>query len=189
MTPYLDSDELYHRLKACIAQMPSFGSIEHSTYAWLAEASMLVRAVFEGTPTPGKFDFAAEGLQNIAQRMIHIHTIQFTLHRAFANAEAVAPSASRGGFIPAGGRFEALRAVSAILKEGQTDCLFIDPYMGQATLMDFAREAKEGASIRLLTDRERTKPSTMQSALQRWEDEFGTRRPIEIRFTPCHGPP
>lgn len=185
MTPRMDPDEIYHRLKACLAQMPTFGSVETATYQWMGEASLLVKAVFGGTSlTPSTFDSNLEGLGDIARRMDHIHKIRVTLYRAFAIAEAAAPSAARGGFIPAGARFEALRTVSTILKQGQADCLFVDPYMGSETLMDFAREAKDGTSVRLLTDRERTKPGAMQPLLQRWQDEFGPSRPIEIRFTP-----
>ena len=59
---------------------------------------------------------------------------------------------AQGAFIPAGNAFDALAALSKVLRLAATDLLIVDPYMDEKTLIDYVRLANAGVTIRLLAD-------------------------------------
>jgi hypothetical protein len=59
---------------------------------------------------------------------------------------------ARGSFIAAGSAMDALNAISKVLKGVSKSVLFIDPYLDEVILSDFAPLIPQGVQIRLLTD-------------------------------------
>ena len=93
--------------------------------------------------------------------------IAVVLHRTLARAEFPAPVAAQGAFITAGNAFDALAALSKVLRLAATDLLIVDPYMDEKTLIDYAGLANAGVTIRLLADAAHVKP-TLKPAAAAW---------------------
>src|SRR4029077_2641824 len=61
------------------------------------------------------------------------------------------------------------------------EVLIVDPYMDEKALIDFAPLAPEGIAIRLLADEKDHKP-TLHPAQERWVQQYGKSRPLEVRL-------
>jgi hypothetical protein len=107
--------------------------------------------------------------------------IMSILYRALAAAELNAPVPLSGSFISAGNALDAMAAIGKVLGTAKRDVLIVDPYADEKALTDFAPLAREGISVRMLADEKDHKP-TLQPARERWIQQYGTARPLEIRL-------
>lgn len=114
-------------------------------------------------------------------RHARVDDIMAVLFRAFAQAELDAPSSATGSFIAVGSAFDALRALSEVMKEAATDLLIVDPYMAEDALTNVAILANEGVSIRLLSDEATVRPG-LKPAAAAWCQQYGSKRPLEARL-------
>jgi hypothetical protein len=114
---------------------------------------------------------------------IHAQKITSILHRALAAAELKAPVSLSGSFIPAGNALDAMAAIGRVLGTAKRAVLIVDPYMDEKALTDFVPLAAEGISVRLLADEKDHKP-TLRPAQERWVQQYGKKRPLEVRLAP-----
>jgi hypothetical protein len=182
----LTPEALYVQIGQLMAQMPDLKSetVTPELHKWLARAVALVEEVGDITD--------AVTLRTLADQMVTMARIPGVqddlaeqivpiIHRALARAELKAPASAQGVFIPAGNSFEAFAAVGRVLGTATADVLIVDPYGDEKLLTDFAIQAPERIPIRLLTDAKRYKP-TLVPAAQRWKQQYGPDRPLEVRL-------
>jgi hypothetical protein len=98
-----------------------------------------------------------------------------------AAAEVEAPASEQGAFFAAGNEFDAYTAISKVLGSARERLLVVDPYMDGKAVADFLTSASEGVAIRVLADEASVK-QTLAPAAQKWEGQFGGRRPLEVRL-------
>lgn len=181
-----DPEALYLQLGRLVAEMPDLENapLTPDVQRWLARAAHLVAETY-GAPNTEHIGIvsASDNLTGFLRPM-NAHRIATIVHRALARAEAKAPAAARGAFIPAGGAFDVLQSVGQVLSTAQHRVLIVDPYMDHKVLTDFAPVAREGVTVHLLSDREYTKPEALVPWVQRWHDQFKDLRPLLARQTP-----
>ncbi len=128
------------------------------------------------------FSTATNGLSGVL-REHKAHEIVTILHRALARAELNAPAAARGAFIGVGAEFDALQAMGKVLREATKNLLFIDAYMDEKVLTDFAPLAPEGVVIWVFGDSSSSKVASLRPAAERWVKQYGATRPLEVRLS------
>lgn len=184
----IEPESLYLQLAHLVSEMPDLEAenrISPDTYRWLATASVLVSEAKVGAGGVGdavSFRISSDNLQG-SLRERHAHQIRAIVYRALAKAEADAPAAYRGNFIPVGAEFTALQAIGKVLAEAAKEVLFIDAYMDATVLTDFAPMAPPQVNVLLLSDSFYTKPDKLLPAATRWENQFGTSRLLEARLS------
>jgi hypothetical protein len=183
----MDPESLYAQLGRLVETIPSDLNARPmltSTRQWLGRACALVD--FAGTPFDAS-DFRSAIRQlsavNVGASYFAAEEIATILHRVLAIAELKAPVSARGAFIPAGNAFDALAAISKSLSGAERDVLFVDPYMDEKALTDFAPLASEKVGIRLLADQQSHK-ATLRPAFERWRSQYGDSRPLAARLAP-----
>lgn len=179
----LTPEALYGQLGQLVAEMPelgqSAGPITPEMNRWMGRAAALVELVCD-TADAAYFRVAAQSLHGVL-RDDNAQAIAAIVHRALAQAEMMAPAASRGAFIAAGSTFDAFAAVGKVLSLAKTDVLIVDPYADEKVLTDFAPLAPERVRVRLLADWAAYKQS-LKPAAGRWVQQYGQTRPLEVRF-------
>jgi len=183
-----DPASVYAQLSQLVREMPNLRALPPfppETLMWLGRASNLVEELY-GSPFNSDVITLTSACNFLgsANQLINAHQIESVVFRALAVAEAKAPAAAQGSFVSVGAAFTALQAVSKVLAEAAVDALIVDPYMNAVVLTDFAPLAKERVRVRLLTDSFTTKPDALRPAFQRWQQQYGPARPLELRFTP-----
>ena len=184
----LTPEALYLQLGSLVAEMPDLanGPITPEMNRWLGRATTLAEMVLSAAGDMADVAIlrvAANGLGGAA-RDFNAQTITAIIHRALARAELNAPATSQGVFIAAGSTFDAFAAVGKALGEAKTDVLMVDPYADEKVLTDYAVLAPDTVSLRLLTGKE-TYKSTLKPAAERWLQQFGLARPLEVRLVPA----
>jgi hypothetical protein len=164
-----------------VAEMPDLarGPITPETNRWLGRAAALV----ELTGDTANFVSLKVASQNLATvlRETNAQTIAVIVQQALAKAEVNAPATSQGTFIAAGSTFDAYAAVGKTLAQAKTDVLMVDPYADEKVLTDYAALAPDTIAVRLLTDKASHK-NTLKPAAERWLQQFGPARPLEVRL-------
>lgn len=180
----MDAESLYLQLGQLIAEMPEIAGRVPTPkiQRWLGRAAYLVTEAAVGTD-PHLFTLATSGLTGTL-RFEHAQTIVAIVYRALAFAEAKAPSSARGGFVGVHQDLDALQVVGKILEEARQDVLIVDPYMDSKVFTDFGPTAPASVALRLLSDSHYTRIDAVRPAMLRWVQQFGTTRPIEVRFSP-----
>lgn len=180
----LTPEALYLHLGQLVAEMPDLASvtITQEVNQWLGRASALVEEVGNLADT-ATLNVAANNLNNRAMRQANAHAITAIVHRALAKAEMNAPAGAKGAFVAAGNAFDAFAAVGKVLARAQADIFIIDPYADEKALTDFAVQAQEGVTIRLMADQKDRKASLIPAA-QNWVKQFGAARPLTVRLSP-----
>lgn len=181
-----DWEALYHQLGQVISDEPTVpegnerGSSE--ILRWLGRAEALIDEV-SGLVDHSRFGQLRSVMLTATRtdaesQMRHIRGL---LYAALAKAEMNAPAAAKGAFIPAGSAFDALSAISSVLRECRGSILVVDPYMDAVALTDFLPMVSAGIAIRLLASgKQRT--AGLPEAVERWRTQFAQERPIELRF-------
>lgn len=184
-----DPESLYRQLGQLVAETPldlaGPAPISSDTHRWLGRAAVLVAEAspgFDNVMDPITFTTASNGLAGVL-RATNAHEIVCVLHRALARAEANAPAAARGAFIPAGAEFDVIQVLSKVLGKAKASALIVDPYMDAKVLTDFAPLAEKGVLIQLLSDSKSTDPAAVIPAATRWIKQHGADRPLEARQT------
>lgn len=183
--PGMDPEKLYCELGHLAASVPEFPHTtpDRNAQIWLGR----VAARLEQSADPGdridaaKFKTACDLLANFTLHESSVQQIVVILHRALARAEARAPAAAQGAFIPAGDAFTALAAVGKVLEIARTSILIIDPYADANLLTDFAVLAPEGIAVRVLADKAGCKPG-LKPAAERWAAQYGGKRPLQVHL-------
>lgn len=181
-----DWEALYHQLGQIISDEPKIPSGEKrgssEVLRWLGRAEALIGEV-SGVADHSRFGslrtvmLTAIGTDAESQ-MRHIRG---QLYAALAKAELNAPTAAKGAFIPAGNSFDALTAVSGVLRECRGSVLVVDPYMDAVALTDFLPMVTEGVSLRLLAS-DKQKTAGLPQAVERWKIQYAQARPVELRL-------
>lgn len=179
----MDPQALYAELGRLVVEMPDLSHqrlLSTEEMRWLGRVSTLVQQVGDHMDT-AELTLAVQRVNSAARASV-AQDIAVILYRALAKAELKAPITDRGAFIPAGNAFDAMAAVGRVLGAAERDVLIVDPYLDDKALTDFAALAPEGVTIRLLADGGYRKPSLMPAA-QRWLQQYGAVRPLEVRLT------
>lgn len=183
-----DWEALYHQLGQVIADEPAIpegderGSSE--ILRWLGRGEVLIDEV-SGAGDHFKFGQLRSTMLTATRtpaesQMRHIRGL---LYAALAKAEMNAPAAAKGAFIPAGSAFDALAAISSILRECVGLVMVVDPYLDAVALTDFLPMLSDGVALRLLASGKQ-RNAGLPEAVRRWETQFGAARPITLRFAP-----
>jgi hypothetical protein len=181
-----DWEALYHQLGQIISEEPKIPSGDKrgssEVLRWLGRAEALVLEVSGSVEAYKLGDLRATMLRTTRidpeAQMSHIRAL---LYAALAKAEINAPTAARGAFIPAGSSFDALTAVSGVLRECRGSVLVVDPYMDAVALTDFLPMVRDGVPLRLLASNKQ-KNAGLPEAVERWKVQYAERRPIELRL-------
>ena len=181
-----DWEALYHQLGQIIADEPTIPEGDHrgssEILRWLGRTEVLIDEVSGITDHFRFCDFRSKMLTatqtNAEDQMRHIRGLLYT---ALANAEMNAPAAAKGAFIPAGSAFDALTAISGVLRECRGSVLVVDPYMDAVALTDFLPMVTAGIAVRLLAS-SKQKTAGLPEAVERWKTQFAQARPIELRL-------
>lgn len=182
----LSGEALYAQLGQLIVDMPDLRNHGWNTQAgqrWLGRAIALVGEtgnIVDATT----FKVTAQGLSTNPYQPGHDTAVQrmtSILYHALAVAELRAPAAAQNGFIPVGEPFTALTAVAGVMAEATDSILLVDPYADGNLLTEYAVQAAEQITIRVLTDSHSCKPG-LAPATQAWVEQYGERRPLEVRL-------
>lgn len=178
----ISNEAAYAQLKALLATFPTFERLDDDARKWLGRLMALVEEVCDVIDVVG----LRTAMSNLtgAHKLYYVGEIKSVLFRAIAVVELGTPAQAQGAFLPAGNHFDALAAVSRILAEARRTVLLVDPYMDARTPTDFAVLAPDGVLIRLLTEVGKCKPS-LAPAVQRWQTQYGSARPLEARLAPA----
>ncbi len=103
------------------------------------------------------------------------------MYRAMGHCELHLPAGSAGSFVPVENAFDAFAALTKIFESAKFDVLIVDPYMDQATLVDFGLAVPEGVQLRLLADTNDHK-ETLKPAAETWISQYGESRLLSVRL-------
>lgn len=176
-------EAIYLQLGHLVAEMPDLANapITQDLNQWLGRASALVREV-GNLADIAAINVAANHLTGVL-RETNAQTIAAIVHRALAVAEMNAPAGTRGAFVAAGSAFDAFTAVGKVLARAKADILIVDPFADGKALSDFAVQAPEGVTIRILAD-EKERKTTLKPGAENWIKQFSTSRPLDVRLAP-----
>ncbi|KVV19335.1 hypothetical protein WK80_25800 [Burkholderia multivorans] len=178
----LDPESLYVQLGRLIETMPDLLSpVTADTSMWLGRAVALVEESGDLTDAVA-LRVASDSLNPVLGHK-NAGKIVAILHRALARAELKVSAATSGAFIPVGAGFTAIAALSKIMSTADSNVLIVDPYADEKVLTDFAVLVREGTLVRVLSDK-RTVASSLRPVAQRWAEQYGASRPLEVRVTP-----
>ncbi|AOK28905.1 hypothetical protein AQ611_05120 [Burkholderia singularis] len=177
----LDPESLYVQLGRLIETMPDLQApVTADTSMWLGRAVALVEEsgdLIDAVALKG----AGDSLDSVL-RQKHAGKIVAVLHRALARAELKVSAATTGAFIPVGESFTAIAKISKIMSATDSNVLIVDPYADEKVLTDYAVLVPEGKRVRVLSDK-RTVASGLRPVAQRWAEQYGAGRPVEVRLT------
>ena len=120
---------------------------------------------------------------NTPIREQNAQTIPAIVHAALAKAELAAPAQVQGTFIAAGHTFDALAAVSKVLRTAAKSGLLVDPYADEKVVTDYVGLAPENALVKILATAK--SKDTLKSAADRWNKQNGQTRPLQVRIAPA----
>lgn len=177
--------ELYFELRGLVDAFPTFGQdgdSQKELRLWAGKVAALIEDLEEDeffqTIDSMLFNAAASGSSSS-----YNHRQMFAIAaRYLSRLERRVPQKVRGGFIPTGGEFAAAQVISNIFGDAKESIILVDPYASAAILTDFAVLAPEGVVFRVLVDGKTVKPD-LKPTLERFRNQFGETRPIEVRKT------
>ncbi len=184
----IEPARLYEELKSLAANRPQhlqamddLGNLQQEVQIWLGRLFALIQASGEIVDTARLRIEMSELLTIRHDRgLLAEREIWAIFHRALAMAELAAPVSARGAFIVVGGHFDAFSALSKVLGSAKRTVLVVDPYLDEVILTDFLPLVAEMVCIQLLSDKASVK-SSLQPAVSRWNNQYGTTRPVEAR--------
>jgi hypothetical protein len=147
------------------------GPITPEVNRWLGRACALVPKVDAFKADFASLGPACQGLGGPLQKM-NAQIIASIVHQALAMAELDAPARVQGAFIAAGHTLDAYAAVGRVLGSAQSDVLMIDPYADEKAVTEYAVQAPETVTVRLLADETYYKP-TLRPAMEKWAQQYG----------------
>jgi hypothetical protein len=177
-------EALHTQIRHLTQEMPDLkatGTILAESHRWLGRVYALVGEA-EGRSAQLEFQHHRNTWER--DRAAGAERIVGLLYRAMAVVEVELPASSAGAFIPAGSTFDALAAVTKIFALAKTELLVVDPYLDEKILMEFALFAPAGVELKLLCDAAGYK-ETLLPAFQKWTEQYGATRPVEVRMAPA----
>jgi hypothetical protein len=182
----MDAAELYQQLGNLLATTPPnlMPQTWRSSEArkWLGRACALI----EYASDSGDFTMIKLASNSVGVDSLHLQSVQNVLaivHRAFARAELAAPAAIQGAFIPVGGTFTMISALTKIFESATSSALIVDPHADANLLTEYALLAPENVSLMVLAD-QATHKAGLKPAAQSWVKQFGQSRPLQVRLAP-----
>jgi hypothetical protein len=179
MTDPLTTEAIYLRLGSLIADAPDFKvDVTPETHRWVAQVLALIEAgkLVEMTDIV-IFKVASRGLEGVLHD-INAGTILAVAHQALAKAELHAPAQLQGAFIAAGHSLDAFAAVGKALGMATTDVFMVDPYADAKLLTDYAVQAPDNVSVRVLAGA--AYRSSLKPAAERWPQQM--KQPLDVRL-------
>lgn len=186
MTP----SELHYNLTEAVRTMPEFNvaasnvPLTSEQIRWQASALVLMELqdnLLDASSFRSAMSSSIHGLLRANAGM----TFYQLLATAIARLELQLPSGIRGAFIPIGNQFDALRAISEIVRSAEQDLFIVDPYADDSALVRFAINVGEGIRTRIFRDGQyRDCGARLRSAGDAWQQQYGAARPLEIRSAP-----
>jgi len=182
----LDATEALNRVRALVQTEPEYRIIGNDeqilpeTLKWIGQLGALVDAM--------KLNRESLNLSTAERALLQTQgrsggmTIRSVLYKVLAQAELKAPAAAQGAFVAAGDQVDAYGAIAKILESANGQLLIVDPYMDATLVTDFLAATPEGVAMRLLADEASVK-DTLVPVAQRWIEQHGKSRPLEVRFT------
>jgi len=133
----ISPEVLYLQLGTLVEEMPDLatGPITNDVNRWLGRAVALVGTTGD-TANTITLQIASQNL-NTTIREQNAQTIAAIVHAALAKAELAAPAQVQGTFIAAGHTFDALAAVSKVVRTAATSVLLVDPYSDEKVVTDY----------------------------------------------------
>lgn len=180
----IDPAALYLQLANLIETMPDLDAgrpYPPETMQWLGRAEALVRASGDASATVA-FHHKAQTLGDAVLGRGNAHAIRALLYGALAQAELSAPAAAQGTFIAAGDTFTAFAAVAKVFQRAKRQLLLVDKWAEPSILTDFAVTAPEGVEVRILTALKEARRVLLRPAVERWQAQFASARPIVVRM-------
>lgn len=178
-----DWQALYFQLGALVSSLPADlagpGAITPEMRLWMGRACALVLQVGNRADA-ALIMVSTDNLEGV-MRASSANTIASIIYRSLAIAEASAPAAAQGSFIPVGRGFDAFSAISKVFAMATRQVLIVDPYMDEKALTVFAPLAAEHIQLHLLADETERKPSLLP-AVGMWRNQFPTTRRVEVRL-------
>jgi hypothetical protein len=174
-------ENLYFDLARLLAQTPDLASGRPTPemHRWLATANALLKS--SGSLADAlQLKVACENLEG-PLRARNAETIVKILHGVIAKAELNAPQEVRGSVVLIGENLHPYIAVRRLLGTATNNALLVEPAAIGKLLADYAILAPERVTVRLLVDEAQYKPSLI-AAVERWEQRFGNRRNLIVRF-------
>lgn len=182
----LTPDDLYLRLGQMVAQMPNLHGpdpVPRETNEWLGRALALVELIAD-LGDKISMNVSMQSL-NTVSRQRNAQAIESIVMSALARAELRASAEVQGRFIPVGSPYQAFVAVGNVLRLANEEILIVDAYADATLLSDFATQASQGVTIRLLVNGSNQKPD-LEPAIQRWRQEYADQRPLAVRLAQPH---
>ncbi len=150
------------------------------TLRWVADlAAVLHKTGFHAEGA--KVSTASDSLGAWAAASVPLR-IKNALYQALATLELDLPSEMQGAFLPVGNTFDAMVAISSVLKSASRYVLIVDAYMNEEVLEKYVLMVAEGVGVDLLTDEAGMKSGLIPAA-QAWKTQYGDRRPINVHAT------
>lgn|SRR5262245_54677625 len=180
----LTPEAIYIQLGQLVSEMPDLatGPITPEMNAWMGRAAALVERLGDQGETI-TLRVSCQMLNSPHLRANNAQTIAAVVHRALAKAELNAPAGTRGAFIAAGDTLDAFAAVGKALAMARHGVLMVDPYADAKVLTDYAVQANENVTVRVLSDSASCYTASIKPAAEHWRRQFGALRPLEIRLT------
>ena len=184
----MDDGTIYRQLRELVDTIPKIetsqpdASYTLDVHKWIGRLDALIeltRSEDELADLRLSIEKLSEKFYSIRQE--GLNEIYNTLFRALARAELRTSIASKGSFVAVGDAFDALRALSEIMKSAKADVLIVDPYMDEVALSEVGILAADGVGIRLLSDAATVKPS-LKPMVAAWRAQHGSLRPLEARL-------
>jgi hypothetical protein len=177
-------EALHSQIRHLIREMPDLkatGSTLTETHRWLGRVYALVG---EAEGRAAQLEFQHHHNTWGRDRAAGAERIAGILYRALGVVEVELPASSAGAFITAGSTFDALAAVTKIFALAKTELLIVDPYLDEKIFVEFALFAPAGVQLKLLSDAAGYK-ETLLPAFQKWTEQYGATRPVEVRIAPA----
>jgi hypothetical protein len=179
-----DPETTYRRFGRLLEGLPHLspnGSLTPQQHEWIGRAGALVHQCGD-ISDKATWNVQVQNLST-TNRIWAFETMLTIFYRLMASAELAAPAGAQGSFIPAGGAFDALGAISKLMRTASRDLLIIDPYLDESILTDFSGGISDQVNLRLLSD-VATHKATLIPAVNKWKAQYGAQRPLELRLAP-----
>ncbi|MBV9883349.1 MAG: hypothetical protein JO276_10100 [Sphingomonadaceae bacterium] len=187
----MNEEEKYLHLQMLVEQMPRLveagrpNNLPRKTHQWLGRLEAVIESS-ENKQVIAALEKSIRGLMGSLEssRREAAHEIQSILFKALARAELSAPGIAKGTFIAVGNAYDAIRAISDLIKSAKSELFIIDPYMDETVLSDVVILASENLDIRLLSDIATVRP-TLKPMIAAWRRQYGPSRPVDARLAPA----
>lgn len=190
MKPTLSPQAIYHQLGGLLTEVPDLlgfdaeYNLPTTTIRWLSKATALVRAATGISVYSVRMDSAVQNLVATMRPEVNSKDIVLVMNQVLAALELELPAGAQGAFVTTGSSLDAYAAISKIIGEATSTVLIVDPYMDATAVIEVAGLASTSVRVQLLSDAGTVKP-TLKPAADKWIQQYGQTRPLEVRLAPA----